>query len=319
MKKSLFKLFILALTLCFFSQVQGQRVSKQTYVYAVKGADTLRLDKYATVVNKTDTTAKPVVMFAFGGGFKGGTRSNKDYLPYFMALVRNGFTVISIDYRTTLKNVQPTELTTIEGFANALSNAVSAAVEDYVTATSFIIKQSKAWKVDPQKIVACGSSAGAITVLQSEYMICNGNTFDGLLPTDFNYAGVVSFAGAIMSIGEPSWHKQPCPIMFFHGDADSMVPFKKVAVNGAGLYGSDFIVGQLKEQSWPYYFYKVEGAGHEIASRPMHENINDVLSFLSQMVIGQSKYAINTTRAVPGLIGYKTDFTLEDYIKENMK
>lgn len=319
MRKSMFRLFALMLTLCLSASVMAQKVSKQTYVYAVKGADTLRLDKYAAVANKSDTVSKPVVLFAFGGGFTGGNRADKRYVPFFMQLVRNGFTVVSFDYRTTLKNAQPAELGTLEGFSAALSGAVGAAVEDCMTATAFVIKQSKTWKVDPQRIVACGSSAGAITVLQAEYMLCNGSDVSNVLPQGFNYAGVVSFAGAIMSAGEPQWQMKPCPIMLFHGDADRRVPFDKAVVNGMGLYGSNCIMNTLSAKGWPCCFYKAFGAGHEMAVTPMQDNKDDVIGFLRQMVLDKKPYIITTTRAVPGLSGYKTDFTLDDYINENMK
>lgn len=318
MRKNILGLFALALTLCALT-AQAQKVSKQTYVYAVKGADTLRLDKYAAVRSKTDTVSRPVVLFAFGGGFTGGNRADKRYVPYFMHLVHNGFAVVSIDYRTTLKNANPAALGTLEGFASALSGAVSSAVEDCLAATAFIIRQSKAWQVNPQQIVDCGSSAGAITVLQAEHALCNGGVDDGLLPAGFNYAGVVSFAGAIMSAGEPQWAKQPCPVMLFHGDADRRVPFDRAVMNGMGLYGSNAIMNTLAAKGWPCCLYKAFGAGHEMAETPMQDNRDDIMSFLRQMALGRKPYIITTTRATPGVSGYQTDFTLEDYIKENMK
>jgi len=318
MRNQVTKFLVLLLVLCLSASMQAQRVSKQTYVYAVKGADTLRLDKYAAVSSKTDTVRKPVVLFAFGGGFTGGSRAAKQYVPYFMSLVRNGFTVVSVDYRTMLKNVEPSKAATVEGYAGALFEAIGAAVEDYLTATAFVIKQSAAWKVNPQQIVACGSSAGAITVLQAEYMLCGGDGLEGALPQGFNYAGVVSFAGAIMSAGEPQWARQPCPIMLFHGDADRRVPFDKAVVNGMGLYGSNAIMNTLAAKGWPCYFYKVFGAGHEIAEKPMQDNKDDVLGFLRQFVLDKQQYIITTMRTTPGLSGYKTDFTIGDYLKANM-
>lgn len=319
MRNQVTKFLALALMACLSASMQAQRVSRQTYVYAVKGADTLRLDKYAVLSNKTDTARRPVVLFAFGGGFTGGNRAAKQYVPYFMSLVRNGFTVVSVDYRTTLKNVDPSKLATMEGFAGALSGAIDAAVEDYLTATAFVVGQSAAWKINPQQIVACGSSAGAITVLQAEYTLCNGDGRGGALPEGFNYAGVVSFAGAILSADEPQWNRQPCPIMLFHGDADRRVPFDQAAVNGMGLYGSNAIINTLVAKGWPCCFYKVLGAGHEMAEKPMQENQDDVMAFLRQLVLGKRQYIITTTRATPGLSGYKTDFTLGDYINENME
>ena len=46
------------------------------------------------------TQSKPVILFAFGGGFKGGRRDNPDYISYFHFLARAGYVAVSTDYRT---------------------------------------------------------------------------------------------------------------------------------------------------------------------------------------------------------------------------
>ena len=319
MGKRFLNTVLAAILLCFCLTGQAQKVSRQTYIFAVKGTDTLRVDKYASVGSKTDTITRPVVLFAFGGGFKGGSRSGKQITPYFMHLVRSGFVVVSTDYRTALKNANPSSLTSLSGFATALRQAVGTAVEDYIDATAFVISQSKAWKINPAQIIACGSSAGAITVLQAENMICNSDPLAAKLPPNFNYAGVISFAGAVCALGEPQWGTHPCPLMLFHGNADSMVPFNKAVVGNMGLWGSAYIASQFKEKSWPFWFVKVEGAGHEMATKPMTENRADVVKFIKEFALGHKTDCVETVRTIPGKTGYKTDFTIEDYIRENMK
>ena len=44
----------------------AQTVEKQTFVYAVKQTDTLRLDRYVALT--PDSRTKPCLMFVFGGG-----------------------------------------------------------------------------------------------------------------------------------------------------------------------------------------------------------------------------------------------------------
>ena len=48
----------------------AQTVEKQTFVYAVKQTDTLRLDRYVALT--PDSRTKPCLLFVFGGGFVGG-------------------------------------------------------------------------------------------------------------------------------------------------------------------------------------------------------------------------------------------------------
>ena len=100
-------------------------------------------------------------------------------------------------------------------FIAALQHAIDTAVEDFYDATGFVINQSSDWNIDVEQIVASGSSAGAITVLQAEYDLCNGHELAKRLPAGFNYAGVISYAGAVSGVLPPHWEKMPCPIMLF--------------------------------------------------------------------------------------------------------
>lgn len=319
MKKVFFCILLICSLLSIEITLHAQTIDKQTYTFAVKEGDTLRMDKYVAVSTIKSTMPKPVVLFAFGGGFKGGERNSPTFDAYFQFLVQNGFVVVSTDYRTGLKNIDKSKVADLEGFSSALYHAISMAVEDYLDATDFIIRHSADWQIDPTRIIACGSSAGAVTALQAEYEICNRTALAGSLPENFNYAGVIAFAGAICAEGTPQWKNMPCPIMLFHGDGDTIVPFTKATLGNRGLWGSNFISKQLKDNGYPYYFYKVEGIGHRMASLPMRNNHQDILSFLNRLVLGKQKQCITTVEATPGQPAYKTDFTTEDYIRENIR
>lgn len=81
------KRFIFILMTCSLlsiaTVVHAQYIDKQTYTFAIKKADTLKLDKYVMIDQIQGTQSKPVILFAFGGGFKGGRRDNPDYISYF--------------------------------------------------------------------------------------------------------------------------------------------------------------------------------------------------------------------------------------------
>lgn len=291
---------------------------KETVVFAIKGQDTLRLDKYEKRESQA-VSPRPVVLFAFGGGFKAGERDRKDYIPFFEFLAANGYVVVSTDYRPVLKNADRSQLSTVQGFVASLQHAIYTAVEDLFDATHYIIEHGKDWNVDTNQMVASGSSAGAITALQAEYELCNRTELTKRLPETFNYAGVVSFAGAICNLGPLQWKEKPCPMMMFHGDADKTVPYEKAVIEGlGGLWGSAHIVAQLNEMGASYYFYNVENRGHVIADSPMQTNKYDVLSFLYNQVLNKKQQAIVTNESVPGEAPAKKDFTLTDYIRENM-
>ena len=310
---------------CLSACVRPERVSvnreirKERLVFAVKEGDTLSLDKYECPSALAADSARPVMIFAFGGGFKGGDKAAQRYIPYFERLARNGFVVVSTDYRTLLGDVEPDRMATPAAFAQSLTQAIDTAVADFYTATRFVIERARTWNIDPARIVASGSSAGAITVLQAEYYLANAASLSAALPDGFNYAGVVAFAGAVLEREAPRWAKRPCPMMLFHGDADPVVPYEKAVIEPfGGLWGSASIAGSLEAMDVPCYFYRVANAGHEIADLPMVRNQYDVLSFLSRCVLGRERLRIETLEAVPGDSIAPMRFTTRDYIRNNL-
>lgn len=313
MTKFSFTAFLLLMAAALFAK----GVECNTYIYGVQGNDTLRINKYAVPAVEGDTALRPVVVFAFGGGFKGGSRAAADYLPFFNHLAEQGVIVVSADYRTGLKNLDPASVRTPDDFTMALQNAIGLAVTDFYGATAFVIENSEEWQADPSKIIACGSSAGAITALQAEYMLCNGSPLASTLPDGFNYAGLISFAGAICSEGSPVWQEKPCPMLLFQGDADKVVPYGEVLAGGKGLFGSSVIASLLKDMKAAYWLYTVCGAGHEVAGTPMSENLDEIVFFIRRCVSGGK--AVCTETVVPARSDYKKDFTLEDYLRSNLQ
>ena len=98
------------------------------------------------------TQSKPVILFAFGGGFKGGRRDNPDYISYFHFLARAGYVVVSTDYRTQLKDIDKSEYSDLQGFSSALQQAITCAVEDFGDATNYIIEHSVEWQINPAQV-----------------------------------------------------------------------------------------------------------------------------------------------------------------------
>lgn len=314
MKNKIFctALFILLINVIFAT---NNKIEKQTFIFSVKGADTLRLDKYD---NQSILEEKPCVVFLFGGGFANGVRDNPDYNIYFTQLVNDGYVVVSIDYRLGLKNIQNNEDLNPEKVITSLNNAVSIAVEDLYDATKYIVDRAKDWNINKNEIVASGSSAGAITVLQGEYGISNQIELTEKLPDNFNFAGVIAFAGAILGTNNDlTWKRKPAPIQMFHGDADRNVPYAKLTYGSIGLYGSKYISEQMKALKFPYYFYDVENGAHEISSTPMHQNLEEIKIFMDRFVIAKQSLIINTQVTSTDKMEVKKDFEIMDYLRTN--
>lgn len=159
-----------------------------TYMFVKRDTCDLFLDVYNPAKNSETTfngKEKPTVIFMFGGGFIQGTRDDEDYKKWFRQLTDNGYRVISIDYRLGLKGSNKVGVAQV----NILDKAIHMAVEDLFSATRFIIDNADQLGVNPSNMVISGSSAGAITVMQAEYEICNRTSWAQVLPEGFNYAG----------------------------------------------------------------------------------------------------------------------------------
>ncbi|MCD8193973.1 MAG: alpha/beta hydrolase [Tannerellaceae bacterium] len=314
MKKIPFIICFLFLVCNLYAQ---DSFSKSTYPFSVKEGQTLSLDLYAPAV--TAATPSPCMIFVFGGAFARGSRDVPKYVPYFDYLVRNGYTVVSIDYRLGLKEASQQQGLGEEQFARYFIHAVDMAVEDLFDANRFVLDHATEWNIDTSHIVANGSSAGAVTVLQAAHAISTGTyNVAQKLPAGFNYAGIIAFAGAIfIPQGELQWGKIPSPIMMFHGDADLQVPYDRLVYGSMGLYGAKTIAATLDSCNYPYYFYKFNDYGHEIASDPMQDNKEDVLWFLHTFVRDKKSYKVYKEQQEIGRPEVKKDFGFQDYVKGN--
>ena len=285
-----------------------------TYCY-VEGAESLYLDHYRA----EGEGLHPCVLFAFGGGFSHGNRADERYLPYFEMLMSEGFEVVSIDYRLGMAYTldKSEDVGPMEG-AWAMYRAVNMAAEDVIRATDYIHRQALNMGIDISRLVVSGSSAGAIAVLQAENHNVNRSRCAKILSSDYNYAGVIAFAGAIYSVlGEPDWDVKPCPVMMFHGNADRNVPYRKATILATGFYGSDYIAEQLHNLGASYYFHSAHYRDHDLAITPMTDNHDEIRSFLRRCVLGGEKMQHTNEYVAEGVEPCETNFTIQEYLNSN--
>ena len=289
-------------------------VIKQTFTYAIKGNDTLRMDKYN--VQDIDAT-KPCVIFVFGGGFKNGSRNEKHNVDYMHKLAQRGYVAVAIDYRLGMKEVKVSQEIS-EKLIETFKNSIHMAVDDLFDATVFVHSMADEWNISKEQIVINGSSAGAVTALQAAYLAANNSPLASKLPSGFKYGGVISFAGAILAdSSNPVWPATLPPMQIFHGDADKNVPYHSIVVNGLGIYGSEYIAKQLGETQSPHYFYHVENAAHEIATTPMFRNLQEIDLFIKDFVLKRKQEIIYVKDKAIGIPEKNKNFTFEDYIQTN--
>ena len=259
-----------------------------TYLFAKRDTCDLFLDIYNPSkgsVTTFDGKEKPTIIFMFGGGFIRGTRDDESYNKWFRQLTSNGYRVVSIDYRLGLKGENKVGVAQV----NVLDKAIHMAVEDLFSATVFLMDNSTELGINPDNLLISGSSAGAITVMQAEYEIANRTSWASVLPENFNYAGVMSFSGAILSReGKVDFKNDPCPTLMLHGTSDELVPYEQIAVFNLGFFGGGKLVKRFQKYDLNYNMYHFIDYGHEIAGS-MDTTLDLQLKFIETNVIQGKK------------------------------
>jgi para-nitrobenzyl esterase len=205
------------------------------------------VDLYMDIVQpKGDTLSKrPVIIWAFGGGFVFGER--KDMLPFCQAYAKKGYVCVSIDYRlwSAIAGGVPD--------STKLTPVIIGAVHDMKAAVRLLrstAANGNPYKIDVNNIIVGGISAGAITAMITAHMdstdpitpeirtiIANRGGFEGktnTLTTSSAVKGVISMSGALprrewINAGDP-------PFAACHGTNDPTVAYG-YGKNVYGFYG----------------------------------------------------------------------------------
>ena len=248
----------------------------ETYLYSVKGQDSLFVDRHINW-SRVKTDKIPTMIYMYGGGWAFGSRGGQ-----FNYLTDIGVQVISIDYRKGLTkygyNPAPPE---------EMDNAIQMALDDLTDAMAFVLKKADEWKVDVNKIMLSGSSAGGITTLMAIHDICNDGKYSRKFPSGWMPAGYIGYAGAIISYDKDlEWKHKPCPMMFFHGSGDSTVAFDIKRSDAQNVFGPQYILAQLHEMEVPNYLYCETDADHVISYKPFSGyNTHEIQTFVEKFVI----------------------------------
>ncbi len=185
-----------------------------------------------------DTVSRrPLIVFAHGGGFIGGTKADAYPIAFCTRLARLGYVVASIEYRLGFPLTGfPIALTDTAGIAQAAirgGHDMKAAIrffrQDAATA--------KTYRVYSNYVIAAGSSAGAFAALEVGYLdkasevpaYVNLASLGGIEGASGNpgyssaVAAVISLSGAtenpsVIEAGN-------APLCSAHGTADTTVPY----------------------------------------------------------------------------------------------
>jgi len=181
-------------------------------------------------------TSRPVIVYAFGGGFLIGTRVDPPIPTYCTYLAQCGYVVVSIDYRIGFDVVD----------SQSAERAVYRGVQDMRGAVRFLCQNYAQYGIDTTAVFLTGSSAGCFSGLhstfaeQSDWPPCIHGTL--LEPTDLGcmdcadntdnnstmpeIKGIISHWGAIFDTTFiRTTPKDNVPTICLQGDQDPIVPY----------------------------------------------------------------------------------------------
>lgn len=286
------RLFLAAATLILSAALSAQTPHSPdcSVPFATYDDKTLELDVYLPDDSQEQHWC---IIYSYGGGFVNDNQRSEQTCEFCRALAEEGYVVVASTYRLGLKGVK---MKSKAGMIKPMSEAIRMASEDVFKATSYVLEHSGELKIRPDGIILCGSSAGAITSLQCDYELCNRTPISCILPEDFHYAGIISFAGAVFSReGKCDYRKHaPAPTLMFHGMTDKLVNYDRTAVFNTRFSGSNDLQKRFAKFGWSHEIIRFVDEGHGVAGRMM-DNFEDVLWFIDNMVIKGSRFQIDKT------------------------
>ncbi len=222
-------------------------------------------------------SARPLIIWAFGGGFILGSKTSPDIVKLSRAFAKRGYVTAAIDYRLSTDLIVNSDLSNVY-------EAVLKATHDMAASIRYFYKDAATvndFKIDTSRIYIGGVSAGAIAALQiahfdelSEVPIEIDSLFQasggfegnsGNQGYAQNIAGVISLCGAIL---DTAWINPniTTPIVSMHGTSDSIVPYGSESLTllniAVDVDGSSSIHSKLDQYGIVNDFYIWQGANH---------------------------------------------------------
>lgn len=219
-------------------------------------------------------TNRPVIVFAHGGNFIGGTKADGDVVYLAKEFAKRGYVTVSINYSLT------SALNLLD--SNDAYEPVLMAVSDGKAAVRYLRENASTYGIDPNKVYFIGESAGAILGLNYAFLdtlpkatpllasIINQYP-DGLegvgghFGTSSKLNAIVGLAGGLLSKNWIDGYTN-IPTLLLHGDADATVPYGHGPVLGGAsniqLYGSGELRPMLCAAGLDNQLHVWEGGEH---------------------------------------------------------
>ena len=223
--------------------------------------------KYDLVEMEETAENRPAVIMIHGGSFESGSKDDEDLVRQANALALEGYACFLIDYRLKGDGPPAPEDWTPDSIDFVFSlldirEAIHASFVDAKTAMRYVRANATSLRVDPNRIVLWGESAGAFAAIAAGITgdtLFSNDGADFPVPTE-NNGGVNTRPSAIVDCwgsAAPvvnSFDATDPPMMVFHGDEDLTV--------GIFLAPALEIRDACNANGIPVAYYPIEGEGH---------------------------------------------------------
>lgn len=233
------------------------------------GTQVLTMDVYQPAGDVE--TNRPLIIWAHGGSFIGGSSTDGDVVKLSQSFAKKGFVCVSINYRLGFFPFDS---------VNAVK-AVLRAVQDMKASIRFFYKDKltlNAYKIDTNNIFIGGSSAGAVTALHTAYLnksceinpyvapatlaaLGGMNGYSGNQCYSSKVKGVINLCGGLGNYG---WIEAgDLPFCSMHGTIDGTVNYSRgKAISLIYLDGSRMLKEQAIALGISNPFYTWYGQDH---------------------------------------------------------
>lgn len=198
-----------------------------------------------------EAIGRPAIVFAHGGGFTGGSRTDDGIVELATAFAQRGYVTASISYR-----VRPElgyEELIIGSLAGEMPGAMHDAQHDMQAAVRYLRANADVYGIDPDLIGAGGISAGASMALETAY-----NPEDPGSSNDLEVSSAVAAAMAESGATDPRRIESGRPpVVMFNGTHDTTAPYP-TAIMACGAATAHGNVCQLETYV---------GEGHNLGPR----------------------------------------------------
>ncbi|HRN57268.1 MAG TPA: alpha/beta hydrolase [Agriterribacter sp.] len=202
-------------------------------------------------------SSRPLIIWIHGGGFTFGNKNSRGIPLWCRRFAERGYVCAAVNYRLSKANTlsDPT----------ALINACADAVEDINHSVSFFKSNHARYKIDTNRIILAGNSAGGMIALQAVYShvsLMRRTIQPETAAPVFNaakIAAVINFWGGMF---DTTWLRNArVPFVSVHGSKDRIVP---PGHSGKGIYGSAIIHRYAGSLAIHNRLKMVEGYAHEL-------------------------------------------------------